>query len=214
MTAWKWCWPDLQLEKSSSYAQVNPQLYDAVTLGRQTLWRNTKESIWGSKSAIGPKKISDRQAETAVPQETAEQMDLLPPDCSHTNTSVQSSRANEGNWELEVNLCDKQVINNPKCCFISVFQAVFCSERKAEMTNVNRKTLLWDAEKGLLPFTQAYVTQHCPAPAKTKVSASLQLCLHPTVQPSSEIHDKLWMRSYSHMAVSIAALRCQGRSLT
>jgi len=38
-----------------------------------------------------------QQAETAVPQETAERMDLLPPDYSDTNTSAESSRASKGN---------------------------------------------------------------------------------------------------------------------
>lgn len=38
-----------------------------------------------------------QQAETAVPQETAERMDLLPPGYSDTNTSVENSRANKGN---------------------------------------------------------------------------------------------------------------------
>lgn len=55
---------NVSVEKSSSYIQVNPWQYKIVTLGRDTLWRNTKKNIWGSKSAIGPKKISDRQKKT------------------------------------------------------------------------------------------------------------------------------------------------------
>lgn len=38
-----------------------------------------------------------QRAETAVPQETAERMDLLPPGHSDTNTSAHNSRARQGN---------------------------------------------------------------------------------------------------------------------
>ena len=95
-----------------------------------------------------------QQAETAVPQETAEQMDLLPPDSSDTNISAENR--GEIRETENCNSFDKQVMNIQNSA--SFHYLAYCLWKV--QNNVKRITLVSNTEYRVLCFTQASVTQY------------------------------------------------------